>query len=338
MAYSMKMKYWLGAVAIGMMAVACNPDNDKTDEQPPTQDEPTATSLVEGPAFNEDSAYAFVAKQVSFGPRVPGTKGHAQCADWLLATLKRFSPEVMVQKGEVKTFDGKTFQLKNIIAHFNPKASRRIMLSAHWDTRPFADQDSKDQNKPIDGANDGASGVGVLLELARQFNQKLPADIGVDIFLWDLEDYGQPENSDYPEMEDSYCLGSQFWAKQPHKPGYTAAYGILLDMVGGPGAQFVLEEVSVRYAGNQMARLWGIAQQIGYQNYFLNVQGSPIIDDHYYINMIAKIPTFDIIHRDGQSPSGFAPYWHTHRDNLDNVSKPTLKAVGQTVLTTLWNE
>ncbi len=316
---------------------ACQGEEDKT-EQPPTQDEPIASVLADAPVFNEDSAYAFTASQVAFGPRVPGTKAHANCADWLVRTLKRFSPDVMVQNGDVTTFDGKTFKLKNIIAHFNPKASRRIMLSAHWDTRPFADQDAKNKDKPIDGANDGASGVGVLLELARQCSIKLPEDVGVDIFLWDLEDYGQPENSGFPEKEDTYCLGSQFWAKKPHKPGYTAAYGILLDMVGGPGAEFVLEEVSVRYAGNQMARLWGIAQQIGYKNYFLNVQGSPIIDDHYYINMITKIPTFDIIQRDGKSPSGFAPYWHTHKDNMENVSKPSLKAVGQTVLTTLWNE
>lgn len=329
---------WVGCALIAALISACQDDAKQGSEQPPTQDEPTADVLADAPEFNPDSAYVFIAKQVSFGPRVPGTKAHAQCAEWLTTTLKRYSPEVMVQSGEVKTFDGKTFQLKNIIAHFNPKAGRRIMLSAHWDTRPFADQDSKNQDQPIDGANDGASGVGVLLELARQFSQKLPEDIGVDIFLWDLEDYGQPEKSKFPEMEDSYCLGSQYWAKRPHKPGYTAAYGILLDMVGGPGAQFLLEEISVRYAGNQMARLWGIAQQIGYQNYFLNVQGSPIIDDHYYINMIAKIPTFDIIHRDGQTPSGFAPFWHTHQDNMDNVSKPTLKAVGQTVLTTLWNE
>jgi hypothetical protein len=293
-------------------------------------------SVKPAPDFNQDSAFAFVKAQLAFGPRVPGSDAHRKCADYLIAKLKSYGATVTLNGDKIKTFDGKQFQCKNIIASFYPKASKRIMMSSHWDTRPFADQDSQGKDKPIDGANDGASGVAVLLEVARVIASKDPG-VGVDIFLWDLEDYGQPENSSFPQMEDSYCLGSQYWSKHPHQPGYRAAYGVLLDMVGAPGAEFLMEEVSVKFAGPQMAHYWGLANKLGFNKQFISVQGSAIIDDHYYINTLTQIPTFDIIHRDRQTPSGFGVYWHTHRDNIENVSPAGLKAVGATLLSGLWN-
>lgn len=291
---------------------------------------------VEVPSFNEDSAYAYVAKQVSFGPRVPGTKAHAKCADWLQAELKKYGGSVYMQSGEVTTFDGKKFQLKNIIASFNAKAAKRILLAAHWDTRPFADQDDENKNNAIDGANDGGSGVGVLLEIARQMQMK-NTDVGVDIILFDIEDYGQPEISAYKQMQDSYCLGSQYWAKNPPIPNYKPMFGILLDMVGGENAVFMQEEISRVYAPQVLEKVWTAAAQAGYSSYF-SYQASPaIVDDHYYVNTIANIPMIDIIHRDETSASGFWKHWHTNEDKLDKIDKRSLKAAGQAVMQLIYN-
>lgn len=311
--------------------------NQKEQAEPAVESKESSIDPQSLPPFNADSAYAFVAKQVSFGPRVPNSEGHAQCAAWMIALLKSYADTVIVQKADLKAFDGKVLHAKNIIASFNPQSETRIMLSAHWDTRPFADQDSKDQDKPIDGANDGASGVGILLEIARAYRIQKPS-IGVDIILWDAEDYGQPADSKFPEMEDSYCLGSQYWAKNMHRPNYTAKWGILLDMCGALGASFSKEQQSVKFAGNLVDRTWQNAQTLGYSSIFLQEYGDPIIDDHYYINTLAHIPTIDIIHRTNSTRSGFGPYWHTHNDNMNSIDKNVLRAVGETVIYTVAQE
>lgn len=292
---------------------------------------------IQTPSFNEDSAYIFIQKQVAFGPRVPNSKGHEQCALYLEKTLKRFTSNVIIQQAEVVAFDTKRLKIKNIIASINPQTKNRIALFAHWDTRPFADQDTKDQETPIDGANDGGSGVGVLLEVARVLAVTTP-NIGVDIILFDAEDYGQPENSKFPEMPESYCLGSQYWVKYKHIPNYFARYGILLDMVGAKNAQFSMEGSSMLYAADVVKKVWNIAAQLGYSDYFVFNQTKPIIDDHYYINNIAQIPTIDIIQHDPLTPSNFSPSWHTHSDNMEVIDKNTLKAVGQTLLEVIYRE
>ncbi len=295
--------------------------------------EPAAEPVVRVavPVFSGDSAYAWVKTQVGFGPRNPGSKGHARTADYLVAELRRFAPEVVVQTAPVKTHDGKTFPLKNIIASFNPGAQKRILLAAHWDTRPRADQDSQRQQQPIDGANDGASGVGVLLEIARQLAAQ-PVAIGIDIVLFDLEDYGIGEEA------DSYCLGSQYWAKNPHKAGYKANYGILLDMVGARDARFFQEGFSTYYAPQVVRKVWNAAYDLGYGHHFAFQSSAPITDDHYYVNKIANLPMIDIIQHDPQTPSGFGAYWHTHQDDMAVIDPATLKAVGQTLLHVLYHE
>lgn len=292
---------------------------------------------VQVPSFNEDTAFAFVKKQVDFGPRVPGTEAHAKTAKYFETVLKSYGAEVQVQNGKVKTFDGKTFELKNIIARFNPSETKRILLAAHWDTRPFADQDKNNTNKAIDGANDGGSGVGVLLEIARQLSINKAA-MGVDIILFDLEDYGQPENSKFPEMRDSYCLGSQYWAKNPTIPNYKPMYGVLLDMVGGENIYFTQEEVSRTYAPQVVEYVWQKAAQAGYSSNFSYEQTPAIIDDHYYINSIANIPMVDLIHRDGTTLSGFWKHWHTHEDKLENIDKKSLKVTGQVLMQLIYSE
>lgn len=297
------------------------------------QSDQISASTIKSPVFDESKAYQYIEKQVSFGPRVPSSSGNIACASWLLETMKKTADTAYFQEFEAITYDGKKHLSKNIIAKINPTNPHRILLSAHWDTRPIADQDTKDQNKPILGANDGGSGVGVLLAIMDAVKtQKL--SLGIDIILWDIEDYGQPENSEFLPMEHSYCLGSQYWAK--NFSGIAPRFGVNLDMVGGKNATFQKESISMLYASNLVQRVWGIAEQLGYSNYFISKDGSSITDDHFYVNTLARIPMIDVIHTD--SEKGFADYWHTHNDNMGSVDKNTLKAVGQTMLQLIYEE
>lgn len=282
------------------------------------------------PDFNADSAYAYIKAQVDFGPRVPGTSSHAKCADYLVAKLKSYGLETIVQRGTVQTFDKKQFTLKNIISSFKPEAQSRILICSHWDTRPFADEDTKDKDKPIDGANDGASGVGLALEIARQVSTIQP-NIGIDIIFFDIEDYGTSGNN------ESWCLGSQYWAKNLHKTNYYANFGVLLDMVGGPNAIFPKESKSVEQASAAVDKVWKAASNIGYGNYFSSQTKEFVgVDDHIYVNQ-AGIPCIDIIEYN-QATGGFGDYHHTHKDNMSLIDKNTLKAVGQTLLEVIYNE
>ena len=292
---------------------------------------------IEVPTFNADSAYGFVAKQVSFGPRVISSKGWRDCAIWLEKKLKTYTPSVIVQEASITTYDGKHHTLKNIIASFSNEKNNRVALFAHWDSRHIADHDTENQNKPILGANDGGSGVGVLIEMARQFSILNPK-IGVDIILFDAEDYGQPENSDFPVMQDSWCLGSQYWSNNPHKPNYFAQYGILLDMVGAKDATFRHEQISFYYASNILQKVWRKASRLGFGNHFVFESANQILDDHYYVNTITGIPTIDIIEYDPATESNFNKHWHTHKDDMDNIDKSTLNAVGQTLLEVIYTE
>ena len=305
--------------------------------EPEQQTKEVPKAKIEVPIFNPDSAYHFVEKQVSFGPRVISSAPWKNCAIWLEKKFKTYTPNVIVQEAPITTYDGKKHTLKNIITSFSPEKNNRIALFAHWDSRHIADHDTKNQDAPILGANDGGSGVGVLLELARQFSIKNPT-IGVDIILFDAEDYGQPEDSKFPIMQDSWCLGSQHWSKNPHKPNYYARYGILLDMVGAKNATFRKEEISSYYAPNILEKVWRKANQLGYGNHFVFENAKQIVDDHLYVNQITSIPTIDIIEYDPATESNFNKHWHTHKDDMDNIDKNTLNAVGQTLLEVIYNE
>ncbi|HPG33159.1 MAG: M28 family peptidase [Lentimicrobium sp.] len=294
------------------------------------------TSNVFVPEFNADSAYAYIERQLEFGPRVPNTAAHRACAQWLESSFKRFTPDVIVQKAKLRAFDGTILDASNIIAQFNPDQPSRVLLCAHWDSRPWADHDPDPANhkKPVPAANDGASGVGVLLEIARQMSQHNPG-IGVDIVLFDAEDYGEPQELQ-GQHEDSWGLGSQYWSKNPHIPGYMARYGILLDMVGAEGATFTMEGTSMYFAPDVMRRVWNIAHRLGYDTYFSTKKTGAITDDHLYVNDILRIPTIDIIDYDQDREKGFFKYWHTVHDDMSNISKETLKAVGHTVITAVY--
>ncbi|MBR4918960.1 MAG: M28 family peptidase [Bacteroidales bacterium] len=302
------------------------------------KDNPVQKPSVAPPAFDVDSAYQFVKAQTDFGPRVMGSEAHAKCAQYLLLKLSEFCDTAFVQEFTACTYDGKRWPAQNIIGSFAPEKRERVVLSSHWDSRPFADHDRNQTNrdKAIDGANDGASGVGVLLEVARQL-QKLNPAIGVDIVLFDAEDYGPKEGEDAPPGE-WWGLGSQYWAQHLHKPDYMARYGILLDMVGTPNAQFYQESFSVRDAQPVVAKVWGHAYDLGFGNYFINQPGGIITDDHYYVNKYAPFKMIDIIHYDMTSGSGFDPVWHTVNDNIQHIDKNTLGVVGQTLLYVIKNE
>jgi hypothetical protein len=302
---------------------------------------PQKEVVVNAPAFNADSAYFFTEKQLSFGPRNMNSKGHEECAKWLIEKVKEFADTVYIQQFDATGFDGTKLKSTNIIASFNPQAANRILLCSHWDSRPWADQGDKDRDKPILAASDGASGAAILMEVARLIKTQNLKNVGVDVFFIDTEDYGYSSAlegivKNVVNTEDSYCLGSQYWAKAPHVAGYRADFGILLDMVGARGAVFAREGTSAFNAGWVQDKVWANAAKLGYSSLFTNQNTSPITDDHYYINGIAKIPTVDIIHYDATTPSGFAPYWHTHDDNMEGIDKNTLEAVGKVVLYTVY--
>ena len=292
------------------------------------------------PSFNADSAYYFVDKQVSFGPRVPNTKPHIETGDYIISKLESYGWTVEQQEFQATTFDNQNLYLRNIIASYNPKAGKNILLASHWDTRPFADKDTERQNEPILAANDGASGVGVLLEIARVIGQNDSLDIGVDIILFDGEDWGEgPDSYSQPQngFESWWCLGSQYWSKNKHRTNYSAYYGILLDMVGGKDAKFYVEGHSQKYAPSIVDKVWGKASQLGYDRYFVRKSGGQITDDHYFVNKNARIPMIDIIPTDPVDGS-FGSFHHTHADNMDIISKETLAAVGETLLHVIYQE
>jgi len=289
---------------------------------------------VESPKFNADNAFKNIEMQLSFGPRVPGTKGHDSCASWLETQFRSFGAEVIIQKTELQGAS-KSYKIKNIIAVYNPTATQRVLLCAHWDSREIADQDTERKNEPIPGADDGGSGVGVLLEIARILNENKLKNLGVDIVLFDAEDQGVSGGNG---KRDSWCLGAQHWSKNPHVPNYKANFGILLDMVGARNARFPREGLSIKHASFFVDRIWKTAWALGYSDFFLNTEEGQIVDDHLYINEIRRIPTVDIIHLSPDSQTGFGAHWHTHKDNIDIIGKNTLLAVGQTLVQVLYEE
>lgn len=331
-------------IALGFLALlvalvllrSCAPDNGGTAPTQPTTkvEQPVLPST---PQFQADSAFAYVKRQVDFGPRVPGTKQHEACGDWMVAFLRQYADTVIEQKGKVTVFNGQQMPLRNIIASWKPEVKHRVLLMAHWDTRPFADKDDERMSEPILGANDGGSGVGILLELARHLKEH-PSEIGVDIFLTDVEDYGEPNGSMTDAGTNSWALGAQYWAKNPHVKDYTARFGILLDMCGARDARFPKEAFSMKYAPQVVNRVWGTAAQLGYGDRFLDETKYYVgIDDHVPVNERLRIPTIDIIEHNTAN-NGFHPSWHTHDDDMDVIDPATLKAVGQTVLEVVWKE
>lgn len=326
-----------GFVACALWISACGGESSETSR--PAAARPVQAKLVETPEFSGDSAYSHVARQVAFGPRVPNSAAHQACASWITQKLKDYGADVTVQTGRVTAYDGAVLDIQNIFGAFRPDAKRRVLLYAHWDTRPYADRDSVRIKDPIDGANDGASGVGVLLELARIMGDSLP-NVGVDIAFFDAEDYGEPEwlpnrDQDYTD----WCLGSQYWARKVHVPGYRAKYGILLDMVGAKGAVFNREGTSMETSPRVVDKVWSTAKKLGYGDLFRNRITPQTVDDNLFVSQIAGIPSANIVHYHMDTKQmGYFQYHHTHGDNLDAIDMDVLDAVGEVVTQVVYAE
>ncbi len=279
------------------------------------------------PSFSGSRAFDMVEKQVAFGPRNPGSPGAAEALDFLVAELEKYAATVERQSFEHVGYEDQTFTMTNVIASFNPEATTRVLLCAHWDTRPRSDHDldAEDQEKPILGANDGGSGVGVLLEFARLMKET-PPPIGVDIVLFDGEDYGDSRIDNL----DRYFLGAKHFAMNIPKD-YRPIFGILLDIVGDPSATFSREPNSMEYANAVVDLVWGAAGHLGLSHFDQGI-GRAIDDDHIPLNKIARIPTIDIIDAElvgNRSGNPARDYWHTSDDTMDKISSETLAQVGR---------
>ena len=326
-------------IAVAMLclsAISCGAGSSK--ESTTTSDSiTTKTAQLSDIVFNADSAYAYVKAQVDCGPRIPGTKGHAKCQRYLIDQLRRFGADSIIeQHTTVTNYLNKELPICNIMGRYNPSATKRVLLLAHWDTRPWADNDTREnRDKPVPGANDGGSGVGVLLEVARQLDMKAP-QIGIDILFVDAEDSGRSDG--WGDGGDTWALGTQYWTQNMPYSGFDRPmYGILLDMVGGEGAKFHREYYSNEYASQILDKVWSIASRSGYGERFRNVASGAVMDDHYYVNQ-AGIPCIDIIECDNPVTKNFHPSWHTIKDDMSVIDRKTLQEVGQTVINTIYTE
>jgi len=286
------------------------------------------------PSFSPDSARAFAAAQVNFGNRIPGSEAWNRCGVYLQQQLARWCDTVIVQPFRATLWDGSTMPGRNIIGSINPQAAKRVLLAAHWDSRSWADHDADPDlhRKPVPGANDGASGVATLLEMARGMAQ-MPPSVGVDIIFFDVEDQGVAEWSEIYD-EHSWCKGSQHWAETPHTPYYTASYGVLFDMIGCPEPRFTKEFFSRQYAPGLCDKLWQCAAALGYGHVFVNQKTDPILDDHLYVNELAGIPMVDIVQN---SPQGsFFSHWHTTTDDMNSLCAESMAMVANVTLKTIY--
>jgi hypothetical protein len=296
-----------GPVLAGCNGAGASGGGARVDRQP-----------VQAPPFRADTAFAYIEKQVSFGPRVPGTPGHAAQLEWLTAFLRVRADTVILQPFEhLTTTDGRRLAMTNVFARFRPELRDRLLLVAHWDTRPTADQeaDPERRDQPIPGANDGGSGTAVLLELANVLSSNSPP-VGVDLLFVDGEDYG-------PGEPDMYLGAKHFAATQP---AYQPLYGILLDLVADANPVYPIEGNSKDSAPEVVERVWRTAEQMGLGGSFVRRDGGWITDDHIPLNR-AGIRTIDIIDFD-------FPHWHRLSDDLSNVSPRGLGIVGS-VMTAL---
>ncbi len=312
----------VGILILMTMMISCKGENS---------DSIVKRERVSIPKFESDSAYNHIVKQIAFGKRYMNTPEHEQCKDWLVSKLEEQDFKVVEQSFSSKAYTGTMLNGTNVIGSINPKMKDRVLLCAHYDTRHIADKDTLDTDRPIDGADDGASGVAVLLEIARLLNE-YPIHIGIDIIFFDAEDYG----SDQKGQDYTWGLGSQYWAKHPHDNKYDAQYGILLDMVGAEGATFRKEGFSMQSAQVTVDQIWGLASRMGKQKYFVDERIGYVTDDHRFIIEKANIPMVDIINV--QENGSFGDYHHKHDDNIDIISKATLGAVGQVVTAYIYNE
>lgn len=281
-----------------------------------------------GPDFDEDHAFEYLVAQCDFGPRNPGSEGYYACLDFIITELDQSADDIILQEFRYQEQrHRKRYDLQNIIARFNPDASFQTIISAHWDTRPWADQEDnrRDRNQPIIGANDGASGVAVLLELAKILGET-PPPIGVNLVFFDGEDLGVPGEN------ETYCQGSRYFAKNLPIPRPDEA--INLDMIGDKQLHLPVEKYSLEYNPNLVRYLWGRADDMGLDAFDITPQYA-IYDDHVPLHEIAGIPAIDLI--DFKYPNPYANFWHTMNDVPENCSAESLEQVGKLMVDYIYN-
>ncbi|MBI1966757.1 MAG: M28 family peptidase [Gemmatimonadetes bacterium] len=269
--------------------------------------------------FDGATALTYVERQLGFGPRIPGTAGHEQAGDWLLATLRARADTVIVQEWTQQTRRGERLRLRNFLARFRSDAVERVLYLAHWDTRPRADQSANlaAQRMPVPGANDGASGVAVLLGVADALQASSPV-LGVDLLFVDGEDYG-----DFSDSTET-LMGSRYFAA--HQPvGYPPLFAVLFDMVGDKDLQIYQEGNSAAFAPEVVQRVWRTASELGYDRYFIPGVGYTITDDHVALQQ-AGIHAIDVVDFYYGGPDN--RYWHTTEDTIDKVAAASLQVVG----------
>lgn len=332
------------SMAALILFVGCSANSGSTSEcaGSSTSGSPSEDTAI--PTFNRDSAMAMLKTQTDFGPRVPGSDAHSKCVDFITSRLKNLGADVVLQEATVTNpINGEPVPIRNIQATFNPSGTSRVMLLAHYDSRPWADEDPTPANrvKPIDGANDGASGVAVMLEIARLISERQPT-VGVDLLFVDAEDGGlsAPDGSAYEEAvryERSWCLGSRYWAENMPGDRVRPRYAILLDMVGGKDAVFYREAFSHANARPVVHKVWDKARKLGYGDRFRNEIGGAINDDHLPL-LNAGIPAIDIIEIGNQRTGGFNQTWHTLNDNYENIDPSTIEMVGRILTDIIYSE
>lgn len=302
------------AMLVGALTLACG-GGESTDTAQAT---PLPLSARE---FDGAAAMGYVRRQISFGPRVPGTAAHRATADWLVAEMRRRADTVIVQSWTHTAADGKQLPMRNVLARFNPTATRRVIYLAHWDSRPTAEKatDPAARSQPTPGANDGASGVAILMGVADALKRQ-PANVGVDLLFVDGEDWG-----DFDTLTD-VLIGARYFVEHP-PAGFAPEFGVLFDMVGQPNAQFLYESHSMRAAPDVIQRVWSTAQRLGYGATFPTREYGPITDDH--VPFIEKgFKVIDVI------DLNYA-YHHTPQDTEDKVSQETLQVVGDVAVAVL---
>jgi Zn-dependent M28 family amino/carboxypeptidase len=292
-------------------------------------------------AFDGNAAYEYTRQHLEAGPRVPGTPAHEKAAEWIVTEMKKRADSVTVQKWTQTTANGTKLELTNVFVRINPAAKQRVLYLTHWDSRPVADEDPNFGNraKPVMGAVDGASGVGLFIALADYF-KKTPPSVGVDLLLTDGEDWGNFDTDSSGKVWPDALFGSQYFAAHPPSADYNPLYGVLFDMVGAADLHFWQEPNSVQRAPEVVSRVWQTAQDLGYGQYFKSDPGVPITDDH--VPLLNKgWHVIDLVDWPfGVLPPGSGPdanpnpnYHHTIADTFDKVSAKSLQIVGDVAVT-----
>jgi glutaminyl-peptide cyclotransferase len=303
------MRWLAGAMIFTLTGASCAGDEKAAD----------AAAAVTTTEFSGETALGYVKAQLDFGSRVPGSQAHSRAGEWLVAQFRERADTVIEQRWTHRTIDGKSLPMRNVLARFKPDATRRLLFLAHWDSRPVSDaaEDPAQRSIPVPGANDGASGVAVLLALADAL-KATPPEVGIDLLLVDGEDYGNfTTNTDV-------LIGSTHFAANPPSPDYAIEYGVLLDMIGDADLRIPYEEHSINAAPNVVQKVWAKAQAMGYGGIFVPQNMGPVTDDH--IPLLRKgwkvINVIDIDYCCHHKPT----------DTIDKVSARSLKIVGDVML------